>query len=123
MLRPLSLPTVIGLLAVSLAAHAQGWSGYLVGDEYVGSAVVCKPKHGLLEPYVPDPATAKAIFLAVEAARVPKADKSTFPLIDVFDKGDRWVVFRHSATAVGGGQLELEMSKCTGRIYRAAFGR
>jgi hypothetical protein len=76
-----------------------------------------------LEPYVPDPATAKAIFLAVETARVPKADRSTFPLIVVFDKGDRWIVFRHNSTALGGGQLELEIAKCTGRIYRAGFSR
>jgi len=44
-------------------------------------------------------------------------------MIDVFDKGDRWVVFRHNATDIGGGQSELEIGKCTGRIYRAAFGR
>jgi len=111
-----------GLLAVSAAAHAQGWSGYL-DEGGPPHPVTCAAGHGGLEPYVPDAATAKAIFLAVETARAPNANRSHFPMIDVFDKGDRWVVFRHNATDIGGGQLELEIGKCTGRIYRAAFGR
>jgi hypothetical protein len=113
MARPWLWPTVPVLLSISLDASARGFSGYLVNGPM--PRVVCKPKQGFLEPYVPDAATAKAIFLAVEKARVPRADRTSFPMVDVFDKPDRWVVFRHGA-ALGGGQLELEIAKCSGRI-------
>src|ERR1700722_16281664 len=99
MVRPLFWPIVLALLSVSLAASGQESSGHLVDGPT--PRVVCKPKHSFLEPYVPDAATAKAVFLVVEKARVPHADRTTFPMVDVFDKGDRWVVFRHS-TALGG---------------------
>ena len=122
MVRVWSWPTFVGLAVVLFAAPALASRSYLVEDQGI-RGVACRPKPNGLEPYIPDPATAKAIFLAIEAARVPNADKTTFPLVDVFDKGSRWIVFRHSATAVGGGQLELEMSKCTGRIYRGGFGK
>ena len=77
-------------------------------------------KRRTLEPYVPNQEVAKAIFLAVEAAIDPQADKKRFPLVDVMGKGDRWSVFRHN-TVIGGG-LEIEINKCTGRIYKAGFG-
>ena len=117
-----SWPALVGLAVVLFGTPALASRSYLVEDHGV-RLIVCKPQPNGLEPYIPDPATAKAIFLAVEAARVPNANRSTFPLVDVLDKDGRWIVFRHSATAVGGGQLELEMSKCTGRIFRADFGK
>jgi hypothetical protein len=122
MARVWSWPTIVGLAVVLCAPPALASRSYLVEDQGV-RRVSCKAKPNGLEPYIPDPATAKAIFLAVETARFPKADKAAYPLVDVFDKDGRWVVFRHSATVLGGGQLELEMSKCTGRIYRAGFGK
>ena len=112
----------VWLAVVLFAGPALASRSYLVEDHGV-RGITCRPKPNGLEPYIPDPATAKAIFLAVETARVPNADKARYPLVDVFDKEGRWLVFRHSATALGGGQLELEMSKCTGRIYRAGFGK
>jgi hypothetical protein len=116
-------PWVLGLIGLVTALEAQSFHGAVAGTLDRARKMACGSKANLLEPYVPDPQTAKAIFLAVEAARVPQADKRQFPLVDVMEKPGRWVVVRHSASAVGGGQLELEISKCTGTIYRAGFGK
>lgn len=85
--------------------------------------VSCGPKAKLLEPYISTPRAARDVFLAVEAARVPTADKAHFPLVDVLERGSHWLVVRHSAAMIGGGQLELEISKCTGQIFRASFAK
>jgi hypothetical protein len=112
----------MGLLSVAVAGDGWAWTDR-VAEGAAARPVVCKSKHDNLEPFVPDPATARGIFLAVETAKVPNANRSTFPLIGVFDRGDRWVVFRYRAGVLGGGQLELEIAKCSGRVYRASFGR
>lgn len=87
-------------------------------------------------PFVPDVATARAIFVAVEATKGSKEEKAKYPIIEVVDEGDHWGVFRtrpaptkrlpNGDIAVvkedGGGTLELGIDKCNGAI-RGAYSR
>jgi hypothetical protein len=80
-------------------------------------------------PFVPDAGTARAIYLAVEMRTAPQRDVNRFPRVVVTDKGDHWAVFRmekpskQAGRTFGGGQLELEIDKCTGAISHAAFSK
>ena len=88
----------------------------------------------MAKPAVPDPATAKAIFLAVEKVLAPHRDVQRFPLVKSMDASDHWTVFRTAADQVsrtpgvvivtaGGGQLEMSIAKCDGAISHAALSR
>jgi hypothetical protein len=82
---------------------------------------------------VPDAETARAIFLAVETARHPAANRSAYPQVKVEDRGDHWEVFRwrpprtnrrgELIVEAGGGQLEMDIDKCSGAVSQVALGK
>ena len=79
----------------------------------------CKGPGLLVNPAVPDPETAKTIFLAVEKVLVPSRDVQHFPRVEAHDAGDHWEVFRlapRTSHMNGGGQLELDIAKCDGAL-------
>ena len=114
-------PAILAVIAYAIVggSPAQADEGARVPQP--GEKIICKGGR-LLEPFVPDTKTAIAIFLAVEAARVPDADKKNFPDVGVLEQGGYWEVFRHGS-GLDSSELELEMSKCTGRITRAHVKR
>jgi hypothetical protein len=78
---------------------------------------------------------AKQIYLSVGKARIPRMAKK-FPVVTVRDAGDHWVVSQGSGkpdvvevkpgevlVTSGGGQLHMNIDKCTGAISGAAFNR
>jgi hypothetical protein len=88
----------------------------------------------LAKPAVPDPMTAKAIFLAVEKALGFSSEQRHFPLVTVVDEGDHWTVLRDAPLAVshtpgvvivsaGGGQLGMDIAKCDGAVSDAALNK
>jgi hypothetical protein len=97
----------------------------------------CEKEPGYIAgPFVPDEATARAIYVAVEATKGSQEHKAKYPIITVVDEGNHWGVFRtrpvptkrlpNGDIAVvkedGGGMLELEIDKCNGAM-RASFSR
>lgn len=89
---------------------------------------------------VPNRHVAEAIYRAVGHALVPRNFKR-YPIVEVEDQGDHWTVsqsdgkpsFRitpvsgsHMQTVTvtaGGGQLYMDINKCTGAISHAALNR
>jgi hypothetical protein len=95
----------------------------------------CQKQPGYIAgPLVPDSATARAIFLVVEKT-IRRADVKNYPLVTVVDDGDHWSVFRAAPTpnhpfgkgevivSIGGGQLEMDIDKCSAAISHVALGR
>jgi len=109
---------ICAVVAHAITAYGSAQAGERTKVPQPGEKIVCNGGNRL-EPFVPDPKTAVAIFLAVEGARAQNADKKNFPDVDVLERGGYWEVFRHGPGTDGG--LELEISKCTGRINRARF--
>lgn len=97
------------------------------------SGLACPKTPGFTPgPFVPDAATARAIFLAVERARAPNDDLRRFPVVEAEDHGDQWVVFRYRPpertqsgwiATMGGGQLAIHIDKCDGAISHVVFSR
>jgi hypothetical protein len=88
----------------------------------------------MAKPAVPDPNTAKAIFLTVEKVLAPHRNVRRFPLVEYTDEGDHWTVSRSTPVEVsqttglvmvsmGGGQLEMNIAKCDWSISHAALSR
>jgi hypothetical protein len=86
-------------------------------------------------PWVPNEVVAKQIYLSVGKARFPRMAKK-FPVVTVRDGGDHWVVSQGSGKPAvvevkpgevvvtsGGGQLSMNIDKCTGTILGAVFNR
>lgn len=103
--------------------------------------VICEKLPGMLAgPYVPDPETAQAVFLALESRIFPGRNIAAFPRVMVTDAGGSWTVFRTAAEPAisdpvalpeggsvvsmrgGNGQLEMRIDKCSGAIS-AHFSR
>ena len=99
------------------------------------------PGSGLGSEYlVPNATAAKAIYRAVASAVVPEK-LVKFPIIIAEDKGDHWEMgqeddapppkpdatpkpgFEVVIMSVGGGQLYMDIDKCTGAISGAALNR
>jgi len=87
-------------------------------------------------PWVPDKATAKAIYLAVARTRPWfKSLLKQYPIVVVKDEGDYWGVSQHDnrpppkpglgevIVTAGGGQLDMEIDKCSGAIRHAVMNR
>jgi hypothetical protein len=87
-----------------------------------------------VDPWVPNNAVAKAIYLAVgRAQHIPSFNR--YPIVIVEDAGDHWNVWQESGkvpptpkrgeviVAGGGGQLSMEIDKCTGAISNAVLNR
>jgi hypothetical protein len=112
---------------------------FLIASSAGGQAVAasgstdCPSEAGFVAgPFVPDATTAAAIYVAVERARFNR-DLARYPKVTVTDRRDHWSVFRYprptvhsdgSITVVrGGGQLEMEIDKCSGTISRVHFSK
>ncbi len=106
-------------LIILIAAYAQAGNAE-------PSKLKCKrADEALPGPLVPNEETARAIFLAVERARFPEADPANFPDVVALDEGDHWAVFRFTQRpgVKGGGQLEMEIGKCTGIISQVHLAK
>ena len=135
-------PIVLTLaIALSRAAHAN--------DADLSPPPVCaKPAAGFVGPFAPTKDVAEAIYRAYAAAAWPDLMKK-FPLVTVTDAGDRWTITQASAdkfhpiqrsrqlvvgadgksytvsatvSEVAGGELTLDIDKCTAAISHAALG-
>ena len=85
-------------------------------------------------PWVADQATAKQIYAAVGRARFPSLFKQ-YPIVVARDGGDHWELSQESGkpppkakraeiiVSAGGGQLRMNIDKCTGAISYAALNR
>jgi hypothetical protein len=77
---------------------------------------------------------AETIYRAVGASLVPGMFKK-FPIVVVVDEGDHWALSQMNnepppkpapgivITTTGGGQLNMDIDKCTGAISHAALAR
>jgi hypothetical protein len=77
---------------------------------------------------VPTAEAARTIFLAVETAIFPGADKTGHPDVEVDEEPEFWIVFRTRTPAPGtiergGGQLSLRIAKCDGAISDVYLSR
>lgn len=87
----------------------------------------CAVEPGFLSgPFVATDAAAKRIYQAI-AAEVAPGSLDRFPLILATDLGDHWLVTQSEPfspqPALGGGQLHMQIDKCTGAVSGAAFSR
>ena len=85
-------------------------------------------------PLVPTKATAKAIYLAVGRGQQIPMFKD-YPIVMVEDKGDHWSVWQERGkppptpkaneviVSAGGGQLSMDIDKCTGAISNVGMNR
>ena len=95
------------------------------------------PGRGIGSQYlVPNATAAKAIYRAVAGAVVPR-NLEKFPIIIAEDKGDHWEMGQANNTpppnpdpgaeavivSAGGGNLYMDIDKCTGAISGAALNR
>jgi len=97
-----------------------------------GWTATCPHTGGYIDgPFVPTEMAARRIYLAVRDAIAP--DQRSMNLqVKVDDGGDYWSVYairrvrEESGRIVvlqGGGGLGLEINKCTGAVFNAAFSR
>ncbi len=121
-------------LASSLAALMVAFTETPALAEDLGP--VCPKVAGFLAgPFVSDGDTARAIFLAVEAAIDPTVDKTKFSEIVINERRDAWTVFRMAplpaprtdgqidAPFFGGGTLSMTIDKCSSAISNAYYQR
>jgi hypothetical protein len=80
-------------------------------------------------PFVPTADVAKAIY-AVVADGISPSILQRYPIIVVEDENDHWSVSqrelgsdRPGMVRFGGGQLYMNIDKCTGAISKAAYNR
>jgi hypothetical protein len=113
---------MLALMLLALSATAQ-----------TSAQVSCPPPWKT--PWAPNEAVAKQIYLSVGKARFPRMTKK-FPVVTVHDGGDHWDVSQASGkpsivqvgpgevvVTSGGGQLSMEIDKCTGAVSRAVLNR
>jgi hypothetical protein len=95
----------------------------------------CSKQPGFIGgPFVPTVRAARRIYLAVAHEIAPEKLKE-YPLVTVEDAGDHWYVSqtRHHphvrlppntiSVDFGGGQLYMQIDKCSGAISGAAYNR
>jgi hypothetical protein len=93
------------------------------------------PNDGYISSHmVPNAHVAESIYRAVARAFSPTVFQK-YPIVIVADEGDHWSVSQKNnepppkpapgtvVVSMGGGQLNLDIDKCTGRIFHAAFNR
>jgi hypothetical protein len=83
---------------------------------------------------VPNAHVAESIYRAVARNLDPQVFQK-YPIVVVTDAGDHWSVYQTNnapppkaprstvMVTAGGGQLDMEIDKCTGAISHAAFNR
>ena len=101
-------------------------AGWLFALALAASATpACHHEDGYLDgPFVPDAATAKAIYIAVRQKQV---SLKHFPVIRITDEGDHWAVsegtLHPNPNQLGGGQFYVSIDKCSGAISHSAYNR
>jgi hypothetical protein len=98
-------------------------------------AIQCpKPDGFLAGPFVANKIVAEAIYRAVITSFAPEKLRH-YPIVDAEDEGDHWSVSQRASepkqqlrkgdiiVSAGGGQLYMNIDKCTGAISGAAFNR
>ncbi|HZF34308.1 MAG TPA: hypothetical protein VE914_10940 [Candidatus Angelobacter sp.] len=100
-------------IGILLAAFIPGYVTKAHADQSV--AIVCHKVPGTVAgPIVPAPEAAREIYVAVANGR---GDKLRPANVRVVEKGDHWTVGQYQGQFVmGGGTLELTISKCDGSI-------
>jgi hypothetical protein len=77
-------------------------------------------------PFVPTEDMAREIF-KVMVNRFASFNVEEYPVIVIKDKGDHWQAFQEALQPIvgqrGGGQLYMEIDKCTGAVTRATYNR
>jgi hypothetical protein len=76
-------------------------------------------------PFVPTESVAREIYKVMLPSLAP-LNVEKYPSIIVKDEGDHWWVSQEASRpepGYGGGQLYMNIDKCTGAISRAAFNR
>lgn len=76
-------------------------------------------------PFVPTEEAAREIYKIIAAKIAPRSVEK-FPLVVIKDEGDHWWAIQAAlqpSEGHGGGQLYMQIDKCTGAISRAAFNK
>ena len=88
--------------------------------------VTCPKTPGFVAgPFVPTEEAAREIYKIMVATIAPRSVEE-YPLVVVKDEGDHWWATQAAmqpSGGRGGGQLYMQIDKCTGAISRAAFNR
>jgi len=123
----------VAMLVAFVAAGAPVWGR--AEDAQPSTSATCRKVAGFIEgPFVPNESVARSIFASIIKTRWP-ALLERYPVITVIDGGDHWAVSQKGRehpqkarpgeviVSAGGGQLHLDIDKCSGAISNAAFNR
>lgn len=126
-----SFPFAASLLFI--VSHVSAQEPNVATDPAVKT--ICSKQPGFIGgPFVPTARAARRIYLAV-AREIASEKLKEYPVVTVEDAGDHWYVSqtRHHRTArlppntvsvdAGGGQLYMQIDKCSGAISGAAYNR
>lgn len=91
------------------------------------TTIACPKTKGFIGgPFVPTEDMAREIF-KVMVGRFASFNVEQYPVIVVEDGGDHWWATQRDVEPIagryGGGQLYMNIDKCTGAISRAAYNR
>jgi hypothetical protein len=131
-------------LALPLALVACASSAVRSQSPLQSAGLRCPHTDGFVTgPFVPTPDAARGIFLTVRSALFPDAPSLDAVHVSVGDSGDRYVVSESAVVPLpdvggqhtpnspgeeivvtaGGGQLVMEIAKCTGAVSKVRFIR
>jgi hypothetical protein len=108
--------------------------GAVSGIAHADDMVPCPNGRYIPDRMVPNKQVAEAIYRAVGQNLVP-ANFNEYPIVVVEDAGDHWSVSQTSGKPVpkpipgtvvvsaGGGQLNMDIDKCTAAISHAALNK
>ena len=100
----------------------------------VAQAPPCPNDGYIASQMVPSKEVAEEIYKSVGRKLVPSNFKK-FPIVIVYDKGDHWELSQANndpppklgsnevLVSTGGGQLNMDINKCTGAISHAALAK
>ena len=124
---------VLAAIALFSIATAHADKTEAVSPEPV--KVACIKQAGFIGgPFVATASAARLIYLAVAEEIAPDRLKQ-YPIVTVEDRGDHWEVSQtrnepeahlqsgEVVVSAGGGQLYMNIDKCSGAISKAAFNR
>jgi hypothetical protein len=121
---------IVASVIFSASACCHAWA-----QETAAKSPACTKPDGFIGgPFVPNEVVAKEIYRAVASSISPKI-LPRYPIIVTSDEGDHWSVSQRGREPMpkprpgevivqaGGGQLYMNIDKCTGAISGAAFNR
>jgi hypothetical protein len=131
----MKLPQHFFLIAAALCSIAAGHADEHEPVSAQPVNVACIKQPGFIGgPFVPSTTAARLIYLAVAEEIAPDRLKQ-YPIVTVEDRGDHWEVSQtrnepeahlqsgQVVVSAGGGQLYMNIDKCSGAISKAAFNR